>query len=125
MKSVSARCGQVTRRLKRNEPLKGTSLRFALDVIPGQMKTMDDELFSSMAQKLIAGQPLSAYELHILVDVLFLHLKLSDPRKAAWRTTPMNSEAAPAILDAMHAHFSRHKIRPANRGQPKATTLPE
>lgn len=71
-KSISTKCGHVTRRLKNNEPLTGKVLEFALSVI-GEPK---DELLSGMARKLKIGEELSEYEAHIMVDVLLLHVRL-------------------------------------------------
>jgi len=65
-KAVSARCGHVKRRLVRGEPIAGKLLEFALD-------TISDEAISA---KLQAGERLSEYELHLVVDVYLLHKKL-------------------------------------------------
>lgn len=76
MKSISARCGHVKRRLSRNEPLKGKVLEFALSIVEGDCRSPDDELLRGMAEKLKAGEALSDYEYHIMVDVLLLHVRL-------------------------------------------------
>lgn len=65
-KAVSARCGHVKRRLVRGEPIKGKLLQFALNTIS------DDRI----AAKLIAGEKLDDYELHLVLDVYLLHRKL-------------------------------------------------
>ncbi|MGE0626721.1 MAG: hypothetical protein AB7O43_02780 [Hyphomicrobiaceae bacterium] len=65
-KAVGARCGHVKRLLARGEPLKGKLLQFALDTIS------DDRI----AAKLIAGEKLDDYELHLMLDVYLLHRKL-------------------------------------------------
>lgn len=65
-KSISTKCGHVKRRLVRDEPLTGALLEFALD-------TVGDE---RIAAKLKAGQKLSDYELHLMVDVFLLHKRL-------------------------------------------------
>lgn len=65
-KVVSAKCGHVKRRLLRGEPLQGKLLTFALDAIA------DD----GIAAKLQAGEKLSDYELHLMVDVYLLHRRL-------------------------------------------------
>ena len=72
--SFSAKSGHVKRRLRRNEPLTGTVLEFALGIIESGPP---DDLCNGMAAKLKAGQPLSDYECHILLDVWLLHLRLS------------------------------------------------
>ena len=65
-KAISARCGHVKRRLARGESIKGKLLQFALDTIS------DDRI----AAKLIAGEKLDDYELHLMLDVYLLHRKL-------------------------------------------------
>lgn len=72
MKSISAMCGHVKRRLNRNEPLEGKVLEFALGIV-GET---DDDFLSGIAEKLKAGDKLDDYELHIMVDVLLLHERL-------------------------------------------------
>ena len=72
MKSISAMCGHVKRRLNRNEPLEGTVLEFALDLIEGT----DIELLNGIAEKLKAGEKLDDYEHHTMVDVILLHVRL-------------------------------------------------
>lgn len=66
-KSFGARCGHVKRRLKQGEALTGKTLELALEY------AQDDEV----VRKLHAGEPLSEYEYHILVEVLLLHARLS------------------------------------------------
>jgi hypothetical protein len=66
-KSFGARCGHVKRRLKQGEPLTGKTLELALEY------AQDDEV----ARKLNAGENLSEYEYHVLVEVLLLHARLS------------------------------------------------
>jgi len=79
-KKISAKCGHVKRRLIRNEPLTGELLEFAISVIGDSNCAGDDEL-NSMVDKLKAGQQLSDYELHIMVDVLLLHKRLGSYQK--------------------------------------------
>ncbi|WP_034303983.1 hypothetical protein, partial [Herbaspirillum sp. RV1423] len=67
MDAISAKCGHLKRRLKRNERLTGELLEFALDV------AWDEEI----ARKLIAGETLTDYERHIMVDVVLLHVRLA------------------------------------------------
>ena len=66
-KSFGARCGHIKRRLKQGERLSGKTLELALEY------TQDDEV----ARKLSAGEDLSDYEYHVLVDVCLLHARLS------------------------------------------------
>lgn len=83
--SISAKCGHLTRRLKRNERLTGKVLEFALSVI-GEPRGRDGAphpFYKGMADKLKAGQPLSEYEFHIMVDVLLLHERLGSGEKVA------------------------------------------
>ena len=67
MDAISAKCGHVKRRLKRNERLTGKLLEFAVSV------AWDDEI----ARKLVAGEALTDYELHIMLDVVLLHVRLT------------------------------------------------
>ena len=64
-KKISTKCGHVKRCLSQNEPLTGKVLKFALSVVDGDI-----------ADKLKAGQPLSDYELHLMLDVYLLHKRL-------------------------------------------------
>lgn len=66
-KRVGARCGHVKRRLIRNERLEGDLLEFAVGVA-GEG--------TDIAKKLEAGEKLSAYELHLMLDVFLLHARL-------------------------------------------------
>lgn len=62
------------RQLNRDEPLTDKVLEFALSVIDeSRKKSIDDDMLSSVANKLKAGQQLSEYESHIMVDVLLVH----------------------------------------------------
>ncbi len=80
MNSIAAKCGHVTRRLRQNKPLTGKVLEFALSVIGDGQKSDGtvDPFNKGIADKLKAGQPLSEYEYHILVEVVLLHVRLSD-----------------------------------------------
>jgi hypothetical protein len=75
-KKRSARCGHIKRRLVRNKPLTGDLLEFALSIVAENNDADTDEV-NGIARKLNAGQQLSDYELHIMVDVLLLHKRLS------------------------------------------------
>ncbi len=72
MKSISAMCGHVKRRLNQDEPLEGKVLEFALSII----SETDDDFLNGIAEKLKAGKKLDDYEHHIMVDVLLLHVRL-------------------------------------------------
>ena len=76
MRSLSARCGHVKRRLAQDEPLKGELLEFALSLVEGDGNLTDNDLFSSIARKLEAGEPLDDYEKHFMIDVVLLHVRL-------------------------------------------------
>ena len=79
-KKISAKCGQVSRRLLRNEPLKGKTLEFALSLvepIDGKTDSEFGKFLNTIANKLKSGQPLSDYEVHIMVDVILLNARLS------------------------------------------------
>lgn len=65
-RSFGARCGHVKRRLKQGEQLTGKTLELALEY------AQDDEV----ARKLKAGEILSEYEYHVLVEVILLHARL-------------------------------------------------
>ena len=58
-RSFSARYGHITRRLTRNQPLTGKLLEFALDIFAD----------GTIREKLKNGEPLTEYELHVLLDV--------------------------------------------------------
>lgn len=72
-RSRPARCGHVKRRLKRKERLTGELLRLALETIGAANDPTGDTLRDGIASKLVAGDQLDEYELHLMVDV-FLDL---------------------------------------------------
>lgn len=74
-KSRNASYGQVKRRLMENKPLTGKTLEIALD-LAGDGNT-GDKYLDPIAKKLMAGQPLTDYEIHIMVDVRLLHAQLA------------------------------------------------
>ncbi|OGC77575.1 MAG: hypothetical protein A2Z27_00120 [candidate division Zixibacteria bacterium RBG_16_50_21] len=76
MKAISAKCGHVKRRLNQGKPLEGKVLEFALSVVEGGMRSSNDDFLKGIADKLKAGEKLSEYEHHIMVDVLLLHIRL-------------------------------------------------
>ena len=73
MKSIGAKCGHVKRRLNQGQPLDGKTLEFALSIVDDS----DDDLIKGIARKLEAGEKLNDYEHHIMVDVLFVHVRLA------------------------------------------------
>lgn len=66
-KRVGTRCGHVKRKLRLGERLEGDLLAFAVATAGGNVE---------IAEKLNAGERLSDYELHLMVDVYLLHAKL-------------------------------------------------
>ena len=81
MKSNSAKCGHVKRRLAQNERLTGVVLDFALGVLDEGMgseaDTKKDEFLRGIAAKLVAGETLDDYECHYMVDVLLSRKRMS------------------------------------------------
>ncbi len=68
-RSSAARRGHVKRRLRRNERLTGELLTLALETIGVSEGPTGDSLRDGMARKLMEGEPLDDYELHLLVDI--------------------------------------------------------
>jgi len=66
-KRTSARCGHVKRRLLKGERLTGDLLEFAIGYIG----------INEIVEKLKAGEKLSDYELHLVIDVFLLHAPLA------------------------------------------------
>ncbi len=75
-KQFSARCGHVKRKLIRSEPLTGSSLELALNVVE-EMTAHEPSLRESITSKLKAGRTLDDYELHLMIDVFLLHARLA------------------------------------------------
>jgi hypothetical protein len=79
--SISAQCGHVKRRLRAGEPLTGKVLEFALSVVEPDAAAAPDDKFAMLmrgiAEKFKAGQPLTDYEHHIVVDMILLHVRLA------------------------------------------------
>jgi hypothetical protein len=71
-KSFSARVGHIKRHLNKNEPLKGKTLDFALELFGNS----EEKLIKGIMEKIKEGQSLTEYEQHIMVDVLLDHVKL-------------------------------------------------
>ena len=79
VKSISAQCGHVKRRLNNGEPLEGKTLEFALGLVDVDEDNPDSEFANfcrGIADKLKSGEQLDDYEEHIFVDVILLHAKL-------------------------------------------------
>jgi hypothetical protein len=79
-RSHSARCGHVKRRLLEGRPLTGELLDFALSII-GDQKKLGSLRLSDLGRKLIDGERLTEYQLHLMVDVYLLHAKLGSQRE--------------------------------------------
>lgn len=75
-KSMNARLGHIKRRIAAGEPLTRDLLELALSIV-GNGDT-GDELIDGIANKLMSGEKLGDYELHVLVDVYLLHAKLGN-----------------------------------------------
>jgi hypothetical protein len=56
------------------KPLTGELLEFALS---GMNESSGDKLLDGICRKLWSGDQLTEYELHIFVDVVILHARLS------------------------------------------------
>ncbi len=76
MNAIVAKCGHVTRRIRRKDPLTRSVLEFALSLLPEPGADAYDAFFAEMTDKLILGRPLTDHEAHILLDVLLRHVKL-------------------------------------------------
>ncbi len=79
-KAKGARWSHVTRRLLRNEPLKGKTLELALSLVTCDDPSAgvnSDPFTQGIAKKLLAGEPLAEYEIHMMVDVWMVHAKCS------------------------------------------------
>jgi hypothetical protein len=73
-RSVSAKCGHVKRQLLQRKPLTGELLEFALGCISDSSGNI---LLDDICRKLRSGDQLTEYELHIFVEVILLHVRLS------------------------------------------------
>ena len=77
MSETGNKCAQVKRLLNAEKPVTRDLLDFALSLLPDPRP--DDkyaELWAGIARKLKAGDPLSGYEHHLMVDVFLLHVRL-------------------------------------------------
>ena len=66
-KRITTYCRLVKRDLSQNKRLTGKTLEFALAVVDHD---------SEIGEKLKAGRALTEYELHLMIDVLLLHVRL-------------------------------------------------
>ena len=64
---IGNKCARVKRYLLRNKRLTGKTLEFALAVVDHD---------SEIGEKLKAGRALTEYDLHLMIDVLLLHVRL-------------------------------------------------
>jgi len=64
---IGNKCARVKGYLLRNKRLTGKTLEFALAVVDHD---------SEIGEKLKAGRALTEYELHLMIDVLLLHVRL-------------------------------------------------
>lgn len=76
-KSRGTSYGHITRRLLKNEPLKGRSLELALELVNVQGTDKNSQAIRKIGDKLKAGQRLDEYESHLMIDVLLVHARLS------------------------------------------------
>jgi len=75
-----ARYSHVTRRINAEQPLKGETLELALELVECEDPSagVNSEPFSQeVARKLKAGEPLTEYEKHIMVDMRIVHARLA------------------------------------------------
>ena len=72
-KSRGASRGHITRRLKRNEPLTGKTLEHALELVAVHGDSEQSKFVRNIGVKMEAGQPLTEYEYHMVVDVLMTY----------------------------------------------------
>jgi hypothetical protein len=79
-KSYGAKLGHVKKHLYEKKPMTGKVLETALELVTCEDPSAGinrDPFYTGMAEKMKSGQPLTDYEVHILVDVLMLHSRLS------------------------------------------------
>jgi len=75
VRSWSARCGHVKRRISADEPLKGKTLVFALDLLKSTTSS-DNEIIKIISEKIQKGDILSDYEKSIIEDAILTHSKM-------------------------------------------------
>lgn len=70
-RSIIAKCGHITRRLTRDEPLKGKVLAFALEVIAESNKdSSDHDFLEKLCDKLKSGSLLTDSEKSVIIDAI-------------------------------------------------------
>ena len=74
-KSRGASLGHLKRRIALNEPLTGEVLKSVLRIVGvgDEGAISKDPFYMGIADKLRAGQPLTDYELHMMIDVRLVH----------------------------------------------------
>jgi len=79
MNELSATLSSISKKLSRGESLKDDELDHALSLVYDNANSENKEtadFYSGIYNKLIAGEKLGEYELHMVVDVLILHKRL-------------------------------------------------
>jgi len=76
-KATSTSYGHITRRLLKNEPLKGKTLELALEIVNVHGDDKTSQEIKKIGDKLRTGQILNEYESHLMIDVLLPHCRLS------------------------------------------------
>lgn len=76
-KAKGANYGHVKRRLINKEPLTGKTLELALELVEVYGDDEFAKLLRNIGNKIKAGQPLGDYELHIMIDMIVPHARLS------------------------------------------------
>ncbi len=78
MSKTRSQISRIKRLLNAGKPITGELLDFALTLVPdprpGEKR---DEVWGSISRKLSAGEPLSGYEHHLMVDMVMLHVGLN------------------------------------------------
>ncbi|WP_347355967.1 hypothetical protein [Bdellovibrio sp.] len=77
-KAFGARISHVTRGINENRPLKGKPLELALSLLrcdDPDATINSDPFHQGIAKKLEAGEPLTPYEQHMMVDVHLVHAR--------------------------------------------------
>ena len=68
-RSIGAKCGHVIRRISKGEPLKGKTLKFALEILGQNEQDSTDSTIYLISNKIKKGQELDDYEKSILEDI--------------------------------------------------------
>lgn len=75
-RSWSAKCGHIKRKIFANEPLKGKTLKFALQVLEASKQSKND-IIVTISDKIRKGEDLNDYEKSMMEDAILTHSKLS------------------------------------------------